>query len=170
MFDSSARDKLCLRQLIAVVGENSGSDDEMRDSRWTAFIDGKFDDMTDLVLSRLPALRQLLGMARDVRWSLPRLDKRRIKQTFHYLLWRINGELPPIETGLLQAGAIDLLRSDCRAELLLYEEFCELRQSECGSPLEVETRADWLRYKREAVQQNDTRRFLGMRRSKLFHR
>lgn len=105
-------------------------------------------------------------MAQDMAWQLPGLDRKFITVTFRYLLAHAYGTLSAIESQLLQALAIDLLTEDCRAELQAYEEFCLLRTGAAGAPhFEIQTRQDWLRYKREMLQGECKRRFLGMRRS-----
>ena len=109
-------------------------------------------------------------MAQDIAWQLPRLDRKFITVTFRYLLAHANGTLSTIESQLLQAMAIDLLTEDCRAELQAYEEFYLLRTGAAGAPhFDIHTRQDWLRYKREMLQGEGKRRFLGMRRSRPRH-
>ena len=65
------------------------------------------------------------------------------------------------------AAAVELIAHDCHTEFEMYDEFRKLKSGAANLPFAVENRADWLRYKREAVQPGRTRRLLGMRRSKV---
>lgn len=110
-------------------------------------------------------------MATDADWSLPRLDRKRVRETFLYLQLRPDRHVTSMEAALLQAGAIDLLEQDCHTEMQLFDEFCAFRNAaaregktaDCG-------RSEWLKRKRSEMGNYSNRRFLGMRRSKLFNR
>lgn len=113
------------------------------------------------------SFRRVARMATDPAWSLPRLDKQRIAATYRYLSQSPEGRFARAEWCILQAAAVDLIEHDCHAELAMYGEFRELRHSAASLPFPVESRSDWLRYKREAAKPARGRRFLGMRRSKV---
>jgi hypothetical protein len=117
------------------------------------------------VHSRVPVLRRIYSMALDSGWNLPCVDKKRIGGTLLYLGNRSEATLADAEISVLQAAAVDLLLSDCAAELELYENFCELREETAESKKPVETRADWLAHKREQLQP-EKRCLFGMRFSK----
>ncbi len=124
------------------------------------------DGVPAAVASRVPILKRIYTMAQDSGWDLPCVDKKRIGGTMLYLMKTSDMPLEPAEIAVLQSAATDLLVGDCSAELENYEEFCRLRDEGAtnGSGV-IETRADWLRYKREHMNDNK-RTFFGMRRSR----
>lgn len=172
VFELSACDKQQFRDAIAAASKkHSSNEDTSLDGLLRSYVECQPSDNQNLVATRLPVLKRVLKMAQDPEWSLPRLDRIRIASTFRYLLSSAKVEISRIESSLLQAAAIDLMQTDCRAELLLYKEYCELRQSaSTDSSCKIRTRADWLRYKREMLQRNGQRRFFGMRRSLVSRR
>lgn len=154
------------RQFRVVICDSGGSAcEEYTNRNFQAYID-EHKMIDGPIAARLSLLGRLDEMAQDKAWHLPRIDRKFITTTFRYLLARANGVFSAIESQLLQALAIDLLIEDCGAELQAYEEFCSLRAGTAGElPFEIQTRQDWLRYKREMLQKEGKRRFLGMRRS-----
>jgi hypothetical protein len=172
VIELSAFDKQQFRDAIASPSrKHSSNEDKSLDSLLRSFVEYQQSGMQDLVATRLPIVEQVLKMAQDPEWSLPRIDRKRIASTFRYLLSSAKLEISRVESSLLQAGAIDLMQTDCRAELLLYREYCELRQRASNDQsIKIRTRADWLRYKREMLQRTGQRRFFGMRRSLVSRR
>ena len=104
------------------------------------------------VRSRVPVLKRIYAMALDSGWELPCVDKKRIGGTLLYLGHHAETEIADAEIAVLQAAAIDLLMSDCAAELEQYDDFCRLRTVTAESDAPVETRGDWLRHKREEIE------------------
>jgi len=165
----TATDKQKFRSAIASAGVccetgESGTLDDLLES----FRENAVNTGGELLKCRLGVLEQVHTMAQDPDWSLPRLDRKRITATFRYLYSAPRLTISPIESSLLGAAAIDLMQSDCRAELSSFEEFCDLRQKAGDDPsFAVRTRADWLRFKRDALKRDNGGRFFGMRRSRL---
>ena len=166
MQDFSPRDKQRFRCVIDAATPQGHSGDLDQCDFESVFGEGGVSDSDVLFAQKLRVLRQIFTMATDSAWGLRRLDKKRIVGTYHYLATHNQDAMSSIERSILLGAAIDLLEHDCRAELQMYREFCELRRTAKELPFQIRTRTDWLRYKREELQQTG-RRFLGMRRNKL---
>lgn len=168
MLDMDALEKQAFRALIDAAGElEPRRDDDSLGKLLDAFVELHRNGFAEPVASRMAMLRRIFAMADDDGWALPSLDKHRIGGTFRYLLRSAGNGEAPLDTVRLQATAIDLMARDCGPELELYEEFCVARDGNDGEPsTPISTRADWLRHKREQLNEQSKRRIFGMRRSR----
>ncbi len=164
----SQRDKQTYRATIHSASTRStASDSELLQSEAKTIV-GAQRALSEFVAGRISIMERVLKMGRDSMWSLPRLDSKRITGTVCYLQVCSNRTETDIEVSILQATAIDLLLADCGAELAMYEEFCELRLKNSGDQeFDINTRADWLAFKRRTTQVNSKRRIFGFRRSRI---
>ena len=116
----------------------------------------------EFLRQRIASFSNVLTMSTDPAWDLPLLDRTRVFSAGKYLKQLDQSDLSCIETAVLGALALDLVASDMRSELDLYNDFLAYKQEQ-GVDL---TRPEWLRHKR-AENVSQKRSFFGLRRSNV---
>jgi uncharacterized membrane protein YkvA (DUF1232 family) len=147
----------------AAFAAGSKSQEEVVGAAGKLLEDASSMALPDFIMQRLDKLDALIAMIRDEGWALPDDDRARVLSALMYFAdpHDIIPDSVPVLGYFDDAIAIELCVRELKHELDAYEEFCEYRQGEAqsrGVAPEVVGRADWLKGRREELQERMHRR------------